>query len=169
MPPKKAALKPGAQDAIVEEKKNELDQILRECDAYERMMVVCSEQMQRSNLEILSYKKKIAALNSKFEEQEKQTHEKCIGMYKVYRSGKAQLLTRIEAHQVTIEELRRQLYESKSALERTKAEKDIEIAGKTRAINEQKQKMEEMAIAFGIKLKETLERMSQHIRGKDDL
>ena len=165
---KKPAQKPVSTEAVVEEKKEELASVLRECEAIERMMVVCSDQRQRSGLETLNLKKQIAELNSKFEEQEKYTHEKCAGMYRLYNSGQAQLLARIEAHETTIEELRRQLDEAKETLEQTKGEKDAEIAEKTRRINEQKQKMEEMAIAFGIKLKETLERMSQHIRARED-
>ncbi|CUE73111.1 Hypothetical protein, putative, partial [Bodo saltans] len=98
-------------------------------------------------------------------EQEKHTNDKCSGMYRMYKSGQAQLVARIVQHEETIEELKTELNEARLALETTKAEKDAELAEKTKKINEQKQKMEEMAIAFGIKLKETLEQMSAHIHG----
>ena len=162
----KSAGKSNPADAAVDEKRAALSAILRQCDAYERMMVVCSEQLQRSKLESLNLKKRIAELNSKFEEQEKHTNDKCIGMHKMYRSAQAQLFTRIEAHQIAIDGLRKQLNDAKEKLEQTKAQKDAEIAEKTKKINEQKQKMEEMAISFGIRLKETLERMSDHIQGE---
>eukprot|EP00744_Colponema_vietnamica_P010378 GILI01014671.1.p1 GENE.GILI01014671.1~~GILI01014671.1.p1 ORF type:complete len:182 (-),score=44.37 GILI01014671.1:96-608(-) len=169
MPPKgPAPKKSSAADTATLELRNTLDGVKRECEGVERLMVICSEQMQRTNLESLNLKKKIAELNSKFDESEKFTNEKCIGMNKLYRSGQAQLLARIETHQASIDELRKQLDEAREQLERTKAEKDSEIAEKTRKINEQKQRMEEMAIAFGIKLKETLERMSQHIHGREE-
>mmetsp|Transcript_70429 Transcript_70429/g.82060 ORF Transcript_70429/g.82060 Transcript_70429/m.82060 type:complete len:175 (+) Transcript_70429:58-582(+) len=171
MPPKKDAKGKGGgsnpQDAALEEKKQQLLTLQRQCDAVERMMLICSEQLQRSRLESLNTKKTIAELNGKFEEQEKHTHDKCAGMYRMYKSGQAQLIARIEQHEETIEELKKQLSEARQALETTKAEKDSELAEKTKKINEQKQKMEEMAIAFGVKLKETLEQMSYHIHGRD--
>jgi chromosome segregation ATPase len=172
MPPKKAAGGKGKGtapvDPVVEEKKQTLFTLLRQCDAVERMMVICSEQIQRSQLESLNIKKRIAELNQKFEEQEKHTNDKCSQMYKMYKSGQSQLVARIEAHETTIDDLRKQLDEARVQLEQTKAEKDMELAERTRKINEQKQKMEEMAIAFGVKLKETLEQMSYHIHGRDD-
>lgn len=166
MPPKKAGGKEGApQDAALEEKKLQLATLNRQSDAVERKLLICSEQLQRSKLESLNAKKKIAELNTKFEEQEKHTNDKCSGMYRMYKSGQAQLVARIVQHEETIEELKTELNEARLALETTKAEKDAELAEKTKKINEQKQKMEEMAIAFGIKLKETLEQMSAHIHG----
>ena len=168
MPPKPVAAKKPAGDAATDELKTQLDRVNRECESVERLLVICNEQMQRTNLESLNLKKKIAELNSKFEESERFTNEKCIGMNALYESGKEQLKGRIATHQSAIEELRAQLDEARQVLEATKAEKDAEIAEKTRRINEQKQRMEEMAIAFGIKLKETLERMSQHIHGREE-
>lgn len=167
MPPKKQQGKGGSntQDAALDEKKLQLQTINRQADAVERMLLICSEQFQRSKLESLNAKKKIAELNTKFEEQEKHTNDKCAGMYRMYKSGQAQLVARIVQHEETIEELKTELNEARLALETTKAEKDAELAEKTKKINEQKQKMEEMAIAFGIKLKETLEQMSSHIHG----
>ena len=170
MPPKQVKGGKGGnnpQDSALDEKKQQLSIMTKQCDAVERMMVICSEQVQRSNLEGLNLSKRIAELNSKFEDQEKHTQDKCTSMYKMYKSGQSQLLARIEAHENTIEELRKELDEDRQALERTKFEKDAEIAEKTKQINEQKQKMEEMAIAFGIKLKETLEQMSRHIQGRE--
>lgn len=169
MPPKKAPGKAATpQDAALDEKKQQLATLNRQCDAVERMMVICSEQSQRSRLESLNQKKRIAELNSKFEEQDKHTNDKCSGMYRMYKSGQAQLIQRIGQHEETIDELKKQLEEARQALETTKAEKDAELSEKTKRINEQKQKMEEMAIAFGIKLKETLEQMSYHIHGRED-
>jgi len=168
MPPKQGKpAKNNPADAAIDEKKMQLNVLNKQCEAVERMMVICSEQIQRSNLEGLNLNKRIAELNSKFEDQEKHTQDKCTSMYKQYKSGQSQLIARIEAGESSIEELRKQLDEARQALERTKFEKDAEIAEKTKKINEQKQKIEEMAIAFGIKLKETLEQMSRHIQGRE--
>lgn len=168
MPPKKAAGKKAAaspQDSAMDEMKQQLSTLNRQCDAVERMLVVCSEQLQRSRLESMNQKKRIAELNQKFEEQETYTDEKCGGMFRMYKSGQAQLVARIQSHEQCIDDLRRELDEARQRLEQTKAEKDAELAEKTKKINEQKQKMEEMAISFGVKLKETLEQMSYHING----
>ena len=149
MPPKKAAGKKAAaspQDSAMDEMKQQLSTLNRQCDAVERMLVVCSEQLQRSRLESMNQKK-------------------CGGMFRMYKSGQAQLVARIQSHEQCIDDLRRELDEARQRLEQTKAEKDAELAEKTKKINEQKQKMEEMAISFGVKLKETLEQMSYHING----
>ena len=153
----------GQIDPAMAEKMEELDWIKRVCEAREWKLHVASEQLQRSKLESLNLKKKIADLNEKFEAESKMTDRTCSDMFKMYDSGKSQLYARITSHQDSIKELRKQLDEARHNLERTKAEKDEEIAKKTKAINEQKQMMEQMAIRFGVELKETLEHMSHHI------
>lgn len=169
MPPKQQGGKGGkgksAGDAAAEEKRGELEGLQKECAIYERMMVICSEQLQRSQLESLNLKKKIAELNEKFEKEEELTNKTTAEIFKAYRSNQSALVARIESHQATIEGLRKSLDEARHELERMKSEKDAIIAEKTKQINEQKQKMEQMAIEFGSNLKETLEQMSLHIQG----
>lgn len=164
MPPKPAAKTTPADDAIAEKNK-QLAQVKRQCEAYERMIQIGSEQLQRSQLEKLNLKKKVVELNERFRVEESLTSSMTHEMFKTYISTQRDLMTRIEGHQSTIAELRNDLSSLRMSLELTKQQKDAICAEKTRKINEQKQKMEEMAIAFGVKLKETLEQMSRHLQG----
>lgn len=164
MPPKPAAKANPAEDALAEKQK-QLAQIKRQCEAYERMVQIGSEQLQRSQLEKLNLKKKVVELNERFKIEESLTSSMTHEMFKTYTTTQRDLMSRIEAHQDTIKGLNKELRDLKSSLELTKQQRDLICAEKTRKINEQKQKMEEMAIAFGVKLKETLEQMSRHIQG----
>lgn len=137
----------------------------RQCDGYERMLCICSEQLQRSQLEKLNLKKKIVELNDKFKQEEALTAAMCQSMNSAYRQSQKTMLGTIESHQETIQGIGDKLDESRLKLEKTNAKKDLAMAEKNQLIKEQKQRMEDMAIAFGVKLKETLEQMSQHIAG----
>lgn len=165
MPPKQT--KSAQPDNALEEKLLQLRTIERHCEAYERTLAIYSEQLLRSQLEKLSLKKKILELNERFKAEEALTGTMCHDMFRAYRAVQHTLLQKIESQQTTIRSLKEELDVARVSLERTKSEKDAMCADKTRRINEQKQKMEEMAIAFGVKLKETLEQMSQHIQGGD--
>jgi predicted nucleic acid-binding Zn-ribbon protein len=167
----KPAAKPGAKpskanpaDQVMQDKLDQLGMLKRQCEAHERMLQVSSEQLQRSELEIINFKKRIVELNEKFKAEENLSSSMTHNMFRVYTEMQRKLMERIESHQSTIRGLRKELGDARLSLERTKAEKDAICADKTRKINEQKQKMEEMASAFGIKLKETLEKMSAHMQ-----
>jgi hypothetical protein len=163
MPPKDQKPKANPQDNELQTKQAELADINRVCGSREQMLMLRSEQLQRSKLESLNLKKRIAELNEKFESEEQLTKTTCADMFRMYRHMQKELVLRIENHQATIKQLHDELDESRQILERTKAEKDASIAERTRKINEQKQRMEEMAIGFGVRLKETLEEMSRQI------
>jgi chromosome segregation ATPase len=155
-------------DQAMADKQNTLLGIQRECDVYESMLAICSEQLQRSQLESLNLKKKIAELNEKLEKEEELTTKTCSEIFKAFRVNQSNLVAKITGHEAKIQELRNSLEESRNKLEKLKAEKDAIIAEKTKKINEQKQKMEEMAVAFGVRLKEVLEGMSQQIQGRGE-
>ena len=158
--------KANPQEQAILEKVATWKGIEQECNVYEGMLTICSEQAQRSQLETLNLKKRIAELNEKLEKEEELTTKSCSEIFKSFRQQQKQLVSTIKSHEATIEGLRKNLDEARNELERTKTEKDAIIAEKTKKINEQKQKMEEMAVAFGVKLKETLEQMSLHIQGE---
>jgi predicted nucleic acid-binding Zn-ribbon protein len=166
MPPKGKGDKAKANqvDPAVLEKQVNLSQLKRQCEAHERMIHVGSEQLQRSQLETLNLKKKLVELNHRFTKEESATASMTHDMFRVYTDMQSKMMERIEQHQATIRGLRKELSDARQSLEHTKAKKDFICAEKTRQINEQKQKMEEMAIAFGVELKETLDKMSRNIK-----
>ena len=168
MPPKKQAKGGGAPaDAALDDKLSQLRAIERHCEAYERIQAIYSEQLMRSQLEKLNLKKKILEVGERLKSEEAVTGTMCHDMFRAYRAVQHTLLQKIEQQQTTIRSLREELDSARIALERTKAEKDAICAEKTKSINEQKQKMEVMAVEVGIQLKATLEQMSQHIQGGD--
>lgn len=157
-----------AADPATVEGNNKLTALKSQAKALQAKIMVTSQQLQRSRLESLNLKKRIADINEKFEKEEKMCNDMCSEMYAQYRYSQKQLLARIESHQSAIEDLRCALDDARKNLERTKAEKDEEIAAKTKSINEQKMRMDQLAVAFGQNLKTILEGMSQSIHGRAD-
>eukprot|EP00759_Apiculatamorpha_spiralis_P032414 PhF_6_TR33845/c0_g1_i2/m.49637 len=143
--------------------KNQINANNKRCELLERMILIRVEQSQRSRLESLNLKRKIAELNEKFEHEEKLMDETCADMFQMYKKMQFDLCQKIETHEKAIEQLQKDLEESRQKLEAMKTEKDSAIAEKIKQINEQKQKMESMAIEFGEMLKATLEGMSRRI------
>ena len=166
MPPKdkdKAKKKEKSQDEAGQDVRDEIGAINKRCELLERIVLIRVEQTQRSRLESLNLKRKIAELNEKFEHEEKLTDETCADMFQMYKKMQSDLLGKITAQEAAIKQLQADLEASRLTLETTKADKDDAIAGKTKQINDQKQRMEDMAIDFGQMLKETLESMSRKI------
>ncbi len=165
MPPKKQTKGSNPTESALEEKLAQLRAIERHNESYERIMAIHSEQLMRSQLEKLNLKKKILEVSERLTSEEAVTGTMCHDMFRAYRAVQHTLFQKIEQQNTTIKSLNKELSDARIALERTKAEKDAICAEKTRMINEQKQKMEVMAVEFGIQLKATLEQMSHHIQG----
>jgi len=166
MPPKEKKGKekgPKPTDDGDRDVKEEISANEKRAELLERMILIRVEQTQRSRLESLNLKRKIAELNEKFEHEEKLTDETCADMFQMYKKMQSDLKRKILEQEVAITQLQADLEASRLTLETTKADKDDAIAAKTKQINDQKQRMEDMAIDFGQMLKETLESMSKKI------
>ena len=151
-------------DPGLAEKTNHLASLKRQCDAHERMIHVASEQLQRSQLESLNLKKRILELNHKFTKEDQATAAMTHDMFVLYTEMQRKMEERKREHKQIINGLQEQLAEANLTLQRTMAEKDAKCAEKTRQINEQRQLMEQMAISFGVELKDALDKMSRNIK-----
>lgn len=165
MPPKDQEVKkkPEKVDPLEAERQAQQKAIERRCNGIERLLSICSEQLQRSHLEKLALQRKMVEINDRFKEEETLTKAMCFDMYKIYRSTQAELMKDWERNKNEIIKLRHELDNARNDLEATKAERDRECAKKEQRIQEQKHHMEELAVRFGEQLKSALEDMSKHI------
>ena len=84
-------------------------------------------------------------------------------MTRQYKGMQEELIAQINKHEQTISEQKDQLERAQLQLEEVRRQMAVELALKDSEIQEQKQKMEDMAVEFGEMLKETLDKMSEKI------
>eukprot|EP01013_Petalomonas_cantuscygni_P026540 TRINITY_DN4892_c0_g1_i2.p1 TRINITY_DN4892_c0_g1~~TRINITY_DN4892_c0_g1_i2.p1 ORF type:complete len:168 (+),score=18.60 TRINITY_DN4892_c0_g1_i2:103-606(+) len=164
MPPRRAPIGDKRQEEEMRvEALKDLDDLGLRKDAVERMLVIRSEQTARSRYERDMLKKELVELDAKLNEETKLLDSTSVDMYRHYRAMQSDLVDRIAQNQRDVAALRQKLAESRAEVEAILEEKEQVIAQKNRKLNEQKQRMEDMAIEFGESLKETLDQMAHRI------
>ena len=135
-------------------------------NANQALVIQMADRAQEATRALVSKRElqeRVAQLQRDFESEQVGTFEITQDMTRQYKSMQEELLSRVNALENTISDLRDQLDASQVRLDETVKEKDQIIALKDAEIAELKNKMEDMSQEFGDMLKETLDKMRESV------
>ncbi|KOO25695.1 hypothetical protein Ctob_012372 [Chrysochromulina tobinii] len=160
---KKDAKKGGDGPSAELTDKDLLEQARLRIESLEQQLVWREEKVQKALAAQKELQDRVAHYHKDFEREKEEVFDISADMTRQYKGMQEELLDRINKLEATIQLQKDQLEEAQQQLEQVKREKAQELALKDAEIQEQKEKMEDMAVEFGEMLKETLDKMSEKI------
>mmetsp|Transcript_26737 Transcript_26737/g.44726 ORF Transcript_26737/g.44726 Transcript_26737/m.44726 type:complete len:198 (+) Transcript_26737:72-665(+) len=159
-PKKKQPDVPGEIELTLEEK---YQRSQLKIEALEHELVTRNEQTLRAVTAQNELKAKVADSQREIEDEKQNMLDITSDMTRQYKAMQETLMSKNNALEQQIQEMRDQLDLARVALEEFSLSKQTIIEARDRQIAEQKQKMEEMASEFSEMLRQTLDKMSQRI------
>lgn len=132
-------------------------------ESLERQLVFREEKVQTEMRSRRELQDRVQAYHEDLEREKEDIFEISADMTRQYKGMQEELIAQINKHEQTISEQKDQLERAQLQLEEVRRQMAVELALKDSEIQEQKQKMEDMAVEFGEMLKETLDKMSEKI------
>lgn len=159
MPAKASFKKAVPPEEVIEAKKQQIESLQLQCNAVERMLAICTDQQRRVDAEIKGTTRQIAVAQQRQDELDRSLDESVHYMINMAKATDDQLRQRREALQKTAADAERENAAIRLKLEEVTQRKQAELRKWQGEVETLQQHIDEKALIFGMKLKETLDRM----------